>query len=147
MKFFASPAFLTVIAAVTSTAVAQQTRIATPRNNTYVRSDQDLLIEVNTIKYDPNTTQVGLVIGLANCDSEGPGCVPPSEGGIGTILYNGPFNPTFSDEWLPAHQNYTVKIPDEFKKGRAQISTTQFALVGESLIPSTFYDMIYVELV
>ncbi len=58
-------------------------------------------------------------------------CFPPADD-LGTILFNGPFNPQFEN--LPPlfvqHENYTVTVPASLPTGPAQLSVFHVALVG-----------------
>ena len=60
-------------------------------------------------------------------------CFPPADA-LGTILFNGPFNPQFEN--LPPlfvqHENYTVTVPASLPTGPAQLSVFHVALVGVS---------------
>ncbi|KAG7086995.1 hypothetical protein E1B28_012973 [Marasmius oreades] len=144
MKFFNS----TLIAVAVATAVAaQRANIGFPTNGTDVIAGKDLLIEVDRPNFLSSAVEVAIVLGLTSCASYP--CGAPSERGVGRILYSGPFNPQYKLDYprLPPHQNFTVSIPGDLAKGMAQISLTQFDLVGASLIPSTSYDTIYVNVV
>ncbi|KAF9259769.1 hypothetical protein L218DRAFT_846556, partial [Marasmius fiardii PR-910] len=77
--------------------------------------------------------EAGLVVGIASCtptDLNPDGCVPPKDGGIGTILFSGLWDPKWRKEVpkLLPHQNFTLKLPADIQKGRAQLSLTQFKL-------------------
>ncbi|KAF9255294.1 hypothetical protein L218DRAFT_912490 [Marasmius fiardii PR-910] len=144
MKFYAS-ALLAVLAA--TSAAAQRASVGFPKNGSDVTAGQDLLIEVDRPNFQSSALEVAIVLGLASCASYP--CSAPSDGGIGRILYYGPFNPQYKLDYprLPPHQNYTVNIPSNIGKGIAQISLTQFDLIGASLTPTTSYDTIYVNIV
>ncbi|KAF9265350.1 hypothetical protein L218DRAFT_957536 [Marasmius fiardii PR-910] len=144
MKFL-TPTLLVAIAA-TSTA-AQRASIGAPKNSTNVSANQTLLVEIDRPNFQSSATEVGIVIGIASCAS-GSGCIAPADGGIGTILYNGSFNPQFkSGSPLPPHQNFTVQISENIQKGAAQLSLTQFSLIGASLTPTTSFDIVSVNVV
>ncbi|KAL0057197.1 hypothetical protein AAF712_016171, partial [Marasmius tenuissimus] len=127
MKFSGSA--LTFLAAA-STAVAQRAMIGFPTNGTDVQAGSDLLVMVARPNFQSSAEEVGIVLGFASCpDDAHTKC---SQSTVGTsILYKGPYNPEFGGAWfLPPHENFTVKIPEDAAKGFAQISLTQFSLIG-----------------
>ncbi|KAF9258541.1 hypothetical protein L218DRAFT_876975, partial [Marasmius fiardii PR-910] len=70
--------------------------------------------------------EVELVVGIASCSSTEFKLDAPEMGGIGTIPYDGPWDPKWRSEagTLPPHQNFTVKIPKDIQKGTTQLSLT-----------------------
>ena len=70
-------------------------------------------------------------------------CFPPADA-LGTILFNGPFNPQFEN--LPPlfvqHENYTVTVPASLPTGPAQLSVFHVALVGVS---GVYFQLINIE--
>ncbi|KAL0572860.1 hypothetical protein V5O48_009109 [Marasmius crinis-equi] len=143
MKFTRS-ALLAVITA--ASVAAQKAHIAVPVNGTSVSLGSDLLIEVARPNFQSSAEEVGIVISMVACSDSG-ACVPPQQG-TGKILYKGPYNPQFKNDFpaLPPHQNFTVKVPAEGAKGAAQIALTQFSLIGASGVPTTMFDVIHVNI-
>ncbi|KAL0059722.1 hypothetical protein AAF712_013518 [Marasmius tenuissimus] len=165
MKF--STSALAVLVAA-STAVAQRAMVGFPTNGTDVQAGSDLLVMVarpvspfspsvhlNSVdkvilipqNFQSSAEEVGIVLGFASCpDDAHTKC---SQSTVGTsILYKGPYNPQFGGAWfLPPHENLTVKIPEDASKGFAQISLTQFSLIGASLNPFTNQNAINVNIV
>ena len=151
MKF--SSAALTVLAAAASV-TAQRAMIAFPTNGTDVQAGSDLLVMVArpvrlshptlsimtdlriqciTQNFQSSAQEVGIVLGFSSCADDQTKCPNPSLSAGKSILYNGPYNPQFGGAWfLPPHQNFTVKIPENADKGYGQISLTQFSLIGVS---------------
>ena len=76
--------------------------------------------------------EIAVVIGVQSCATRA--CIPPSEL-LGTILYNGPFNPQFPVGNVPPYQpfeNFTVQIPSTLPTGTALIGVAHFTLIGVS---------------
>ena len=78
--------------------------------------------------------QVAIVLGLAFCPNGSCEGVDPSSTGVGTILYNGPFNPQDlpSMPTLGLHQNFTVDISPFANAGPMLLTLTHLELVGVS---------------
>jgi hypothetical protein len=51
---------------------------------------------------------------------------------MGTILYQGPFDPQYHESDQPPYQNFTVTLPNLIAAGDAQINVAHAALVGVS---------------
>lgn len=51
---------------------------------------------------------------------------------MGTILYNGKFNPQYHEPSQPPYQNFSVKVPADFTTGSAQINVAHATLIGVS---------------
>ena len=51
---------------------------------------------------------------------------------MGTILYNGPFNPQYHETYLPPYENFTVTVPSSNPTGTALIGVAHATLVGVS---------------
>ncbi|THU90312.1 hypothetical protein K435DRAFT_597651, partial [Dendrothele bispora CBS 962.96] len=66
-----------------------------------------------------------------SCPDNPQSCLPP-DAGMGTVLYDGPFNPQFGTPFdgLPPHENFTVPNSDTAKKGAAQLQFLQLSLIG-----------------
>lgn len=73
---------------------------------------------------------MAVAIGIASCDS---GSCYPADEVMGTILYNGKFNPVYHESSQPPYQNFTVKIPSSFASGNAHINVAHATLIGVSL--------------
>ncbi|KAL0568446.1 hypothetical protein V5O48_013534 [Marasmius crinis-equi] len=145
MKFFGSA----LLAALAATSVAaQKANIAVPTNGTDVQAGSNITIEVDRPNFQSSAQEVAIVLGLTSCADASKPCVGPQDGGIGKILYQGPFDPQYGDYYaLPPHQNFTLSIPADTAKGSALLSLTQFTLIGASLGPTLLYDVIQVNVV
>ncbi len=80
--------------------------------------------------------EVAIVIGLFPCsgaDGQPASCAETNTTGVlGTILYNGPYEPQYADgaPSLPPHQNFSIQVPATFKSGQVSLGVAHFALVG-----------------
>lgn len=72
---------------------------------------------------------MGVAIGLSSCESSP--CRDADEV-LGTILYNGPFNPVYHESNLPPYENLTVTVPASATLGKSQINIAHAALIGVS---------------
>ncbi|KAF7377905.1 hypothetical protein MSAN_00214200 [Mycena sanguinolenta] len=133
MKFLGSLALSAVFAA---TALAQAVDIGAPAAGTTVSAGSNITVEIDRPDSLTASTEVAVVIGFLSCGASG--CPPPSET-LGTILYNGPYDPEFSNDGSgvnkPPHQNFTVTIPSSASSGPAQLGVIHLALVGLSETP------------
>lgn len=77
------------------------------------------------------STEIAVVIGVSSCASSP--CQPADEV-MGTILYQGPFDPQNHEPSQPPYQNFTVTLPNLIATGNAQINVARAALVGVSQI-------------
>ncbi|KAG5635276.1 hypothetical protein H0H81_011839 [Sphagnurus paluster] len=127
MKFLAPFAFLASLAAVS----AQSVNIASPIAGTSVRPGHSLNVEIDRPNSLEGSIEVAIVIGFESCPTYP--CYPAA-GGMGTVLYNGPYNPQYqaSAPHLPPHQNFTVTIPSTAAKGTAHLNVAHVALTGVS---------------
>jgi len=59
---------------------------------------------------------------------------------MGSILYNGPFDPQIPSPTEPPSQNITVDIPSDIPQGEAQLNFAHFFMIGVSgfLLKSNF---------
>jgi hypothetical protein len=49
---------------------------------------------------------------------------------MGTVLYNGPFDPQFHETNLPPYQNFTLEIPEGVATDNGIVTLAHFSLVG-----------------
>ncbi|KAF5348969.1 hypothetical protein D9758_014216 [Tetrapyrgos nigripes] len=114
-------------------AFAQSAHIGFPTDGVSVAAGSSLNVDVIRPDTISSSEEVGIVIGLRSCPSNIQACLDPSLT-MGTILYNGDFNPQFGNEIQP-HMNVTVQIPADTPKGSAQLNFAHFFLLGASLSP------------
>ncbi|KAJ6461078.1 hypothetical protein C8R45DRAFT_879278 [Mycena sanguinolenta] len=135
MKFLSSLALSALCAA---TALAQSVQIGAPAAGTTVSAGSNITVEIDRPDSLTASAEVAIVIGFLPCGGFASGCPPPSET-LGTVLYNGPYDPEFSAPVggvnKPPHQNFTVTIPSSASPGPAQLGVVHVALVGLSETP------------
>ncbi|KAF8810214.1 hypothetical protein BYT27DRAFT_7135037 [Phlegmacium glaucopus] len=125
----------TLLAALITTCYAQAIDIGSPANGTSVTPGSSLVVEVDRPDSLTGSTEVVLLIAIESCGSEpcpAPGSV------LGSILYNGPYDPQFQNSGppnKPPYQNFTVTIPPALALAPAQLSVFHVALVGLGLEP------------
>lgn len=74
---------------------------------------------------------MAVAIGINPCSSGR--CLPATDV-LGTVLYNGPFNPVYHESALPPYQNFTVTIPEGINPGSAQLNVAHASLIGVSVL-------------
>ncbi|EPQ51133.1 hypothetical protein GLOTRDRAFT_123360 [Gloeophyllum trabeum ATCC 11539] len=123
--------FLFVVASLVASALAQTIDIGAPASGTTVSPGSSLTVEVDRPNSLTGSEEIAIVIGLRPCYNNY--CVDPAEA-MGTILYNGDFNPQYSTEpgtgSKPPHQNFTVTVPSNIQSGPAILSVAHLSLVG-----------------
>jgi len=134
MRFFS--ALFSLLAVATTAVVAQSANLGAPAEFTEVSAGSNFNVMVSRPDTLTGSLEIALVIALLTCPNNE--CPGPSEE-LGTILYNGSFNPQFSTVpgtgSLPPHQNFTLQVPASFSKGDASLGVAHFALVGASMGP------------
>lgn len=77
---------------------------------------------------------VAIAIGLEYCSRFPEGCasVPITEI-MGDILYSGPYDPEYHEDYKPQYQNFSILVPETFPTGLASLSVAHFVLVGVSV--------------
>ncbi|KIK51208.1 hypothetical protein GYMLUDRAFT_50706 [Collybiopsis luxurians FD-317 M1] len=139
MRFFST--LLSLFALATSTVMAQGAGILSPPDMTQVPAGSTFDVSIGQPDSISSWENIALVIGLANCAQfiSPSTCLGPDQE-LGTIIYNGPFNPKFTTDpgtgGLPPHQNFTLTVPADFKKGQTQLGAALFVLVGALLFPT-----------
>ncbi|KDR82928.1 hypothetical protein GALMADRAFT_206658 [Galerina marginata CBS 339.88] len=136
MKFSFSTASLSLLLGSIS-ALSQSIRIGFPSDGASVHAGSKLTVEVDRPDTLTGSTEVAVVIALNSCHNTT--CIPPKDI-LGSILYNGPYNPQFQSTAPPSkppHQNFTVTIPSAIGKGRAQLAVFHVSLVGAGPEPIT----------
>jgi len=126
MKFPVAALF----AALTTACFAQRASIASPANNTSVTPGSKLVVQVVQPNSPTSFIEVAVVLAILACPTPSP-CIPPNQA-LGTVLYNGPFNPQFSPSSSDGRpqQNFTVTIPSTLPAGPAQLSLFHILLNG-----------------
>ncbi|KAH7882660.1 hypothetical protein F5I97DRAFT_1832311 [Phlebopus sp. FC_14] len=112
----------------TLSAFAQSTQLNYPPPGSTVTAGSDITVQVGMGGYPENIDVVSIVIGLIPCN--GGQCSPPNEF-LGTVLYQGPYNPQPGNYF----ENYTVTVPQSFPAGEASLGVINFFLVGATYEP------------
>ncbi|KAJ6551759.1 hypothetical protein B0H19DRAFT_178000 [Mycena capillaripes] len=125
---------LALIAILATTAFAQSAVIGAPADGITVLAGSNITVEVDRPNTLTGSTEIAVVIGIFPCSNSV--CPGPSEA-LGTILYDGSFNPQFQNDSRskPPHQNFTVTIPSSFRTGKAQLGVAHFTLIGAGQFP------------
>ncbi|KAJ7729797.1 hypothetical protein B0H16DRAFT_225176 [Mycena metata] len=140
MKLLCSLVFSTLLAA---TAFAQNIAIGSPADGSTVQAGSNISVEVDRPDTLTGSIEVAVVIAFLSCNGR-PACPVASEV-LGSILYNGPFNPQFvTGVSRPPHQNFTVTVPSTVSSGPAQLAVSHFSLVGAG--PFTFLETLNITL-
>lgn len=95
--------------------------------HTFRQKPQKLRIQ----NFIESSIEAGLVIGFLPCPvvTFPSGCSPVD---LGTILFNGPFNPVQNGRVFS--EDFTVTIPHDAPAGDAQIAIARFFLIGVSQV-------------
>ncbi|KAE9407867.1 hypothetical protein BT96DRAFT_808685 [Gymnopus androsaceus JB14] len=130
MRFFS--ALFSLLAVATTAVVAQTADIGAPADMTEVPAGSSFTAMIQRPDTISSSTEIAVVIGLLTCLE---GCPTPAQE-MGTILYNGGFDPQFTTTpgtgAFPPHQNFTLTVPANFPKGNAQMGVAHFFLLGVS---------------
>ncbi|KAJ5441914.1 hypothetical protein N7445_004921 [Penicillium cf. griseofulvum] len=122
MKFLHSLAFAGV-------ALAQRAVIGLPKTGQTVARGDELIVQVQLPATASEYYEVAVAIGISDCTY---GCYDASEQ-LGSIVYNGPFDPVYHETYLPPYQNFTVTVPTWLSAGTGQFNVAHFSLVGVSI--------------
>ncbi|KAJ3752123.1 hypothetical protein EV360DRAFT_55776 [Lentinula raphanica] len=114
--------------------LAQNVFIGSPTTDATVSAGSNFSVRIDRPDTLTGSIEVAIVMGIWPCGSLP--CPGPSNI-LGTILYNGPFDPQFSvpSNSLPPHENFTVTIPEGFTKGQTQLGVMHVSLIGAGLAP------------
>ncbi|RAL04842.1 uncharacterized protein BO80DRAFT_431939 [Aspergillus ibericus CBS 121593] len=118
---------LAVVVAFAAGAVAQNVYIALPTAGQTVQAGEQLTVQIQRPTPPTNVQEMSIAIGLQSCGSST--CYPASEA-LGTILYNGAYDPVYHEYYLPQYQNITVTIPEGTAAGAATLGVAHATLIG-----------------
>ncbi|KAH0826866.1 hypothetical protein J3R83DRAFT_4404 [Lanmaoa asiatica] len=111
---------------------AQGAVIGLPMAQQTVSAGDNLVVQVQRPNTLTGSEEVAVAIGLQSCPNRP--CTPPSSF-MGSILYNGPFDPVYHEPYLPPYQNFTVQVPSSVATGTALIGVAHVTLIGAGLYP------------
>ncbi|KAJ5834756.1 hypothetical protein N7447_000782 [Penicillium robsamsonii] len=116
-------------------AIAQRAAIRLPTEDQRINSGKEVVVQVQRPNSLSPSKEMGVAIGLSSCKSSP--CRDADEV-LGTMLYNGPFNPQYHESSLPPYENFTVIVPASATLGKSQINVAHAALIGAG--PSAFLE-------
>ncbi|KAJ5543736.1 hypothetical protein N7513_007244 [Penicillium frequentans] len=114
------------LAAFAGLALAQNAVIGLPTPNQTVAPGSNI---INSLS---GSTEMAVAIGLVSCLHR---VCQPASNIMGSIVYNGLFDPTYHETYLPPYQNFTVTVPFAFAAGQAQINVAHATLLGAGPYP------------
>ncbi|KIM40880.1 hypothetical protein M413DRAFT_445657 [Hebeloma cylindrosporum] len=114
---------------------AQRSFIEAPVAGAKVSAGKQFIVQLVRPNSLQGSTEVGLVIGLVSCTSDPTGACPPTSSQLGTILFNGDYNPQLHEQPGRPYQNFTLTVPAQFTRGKAQVATARFHLIGAGPSP------------
>ncbi|KAH0583176.1 hypothetical protein J132_05370 [Termitomyces sp. J132] len=121
-----------------ATVKAQSINIGFPPDGTSVTPGSNLTVEIDRPDTLTGSIEVAVVIAVLSCSRFSFGCIPVDQG-MGTVLYNGGYNPQFHSTapiGKPPHQNFTVTIPSNIPAGKAQLGVAHITLIGALNAPT-----------
>ncbi|KAJ7635188.1 hypothetical protein FB45DRAFT_989694 [Roridomyces roridus] len=120
-------------------AFGQGVSIGAPTAGSTISPGTNITVEVDRPDTLTGSTEVAIIIGFTSCVGFTESQCPPPASLIGSVLYNGPYDPEFHTDVTPTklapYQNFSVMIPTTTSKGPAQLSVTHFSLVGAGPFP------------
>ncbi|KAJ6127295.1 hypothetical protein N7523_002907 [Penicillium sp. IBT 18751x] len=120
------------LAAFAGVALAQSAQIGLPNVGQKLHKGNDMVVQVQRPNTITGSTEMAVAIGISSCASD---VCQESDEVMGTILYNGKFNPQYHEYYLPPYQNFSVKVPADFTAGTAQINVAHATLIGAGPFP------------
>ncbi|KAJ5904937.1 uncharacterized protein N7473_001853 [Penicillium subrubescens] len=115
-----------------SVSLAQNSIIGLPTAGYMITKGGNVTVQVQRPNSLTGSTEIAVIIGVSSCASTP--CQPAGEV-MGTILYQGPFDPQYHESDQPPYQNFTVTLPNLIAAGDAQINVAHAALVGAGPFP------------
>ncbi|KAJ5653104.1 hypothetical protein N7490_000107 [Penicillium lividum] len=124
--------FIFSLAAFVGLALAQSAQIGLPKAGQTVAPGSNVIVQVQRPNSLTGSQEMGVAIGISSCGSGS--CLPADEV-MGSIVYNGKFNPVYHETYLPPYQNFSVTVPSSFAAGNAQINVAHATLIGAGPFP------------
>ncbi|KAF3402998.1 hypothetical protein DPV78_003654 [Talaromyces pinophilus] len=122
---------------IASTALAQSVFIGLPAAGAQLYTSTNATFQIQRPDSLTGSQEIAVVIGINKCGS-GATCSSP-EDSMGTVLYNGPFDPQFHETYLPPYQNFSLEIPEGAATDNGIVTVAHFSLVGASTYPLIEY--------
>ncbi|KAJ5543940.1 hypothetical protein N7513_003470 [Penicillium frequentans] len=128
---------LSSLAAFADLALAQNAAIGLPTPNQTVAPGSNIIVQIQRPICQPlnsltGSTEMAVAIGLVSCLHQ---VCQPASNIMGSIVYNGLFDPAYHETYLPPYQNFTVTVPFAFAAGQAQVNVAHATLLGAGPYP------------
>ncbi|RAK95673.1 uncharacterized protein BO80DRAFT_497561 [Aspergillus ibericus CBS 121593] len=107
-----------------TTALAQGIYINSPAAGSQLQAGSSVTVQVARYDFIQSVAEIGLGIGIESCTN---GCPDPT-GSLGTLVYNGGYDPQLGPGIHDEYQNFTITVPDT--TGNVQIGIVRAFLVG-----------------
>ncbi|KAG1809730.1 hypothetical protein EV424DRAFT_1349928 [Suillus variegatus] len=138
MYFLIKAIFVTILMVVSI--CAQDAFINLPAPGSDITAGTNFTVQIglpsmmsNHLHYQNDLTgseEISIVIGIQSCPTGD--CLPISEG-MGTVLYEGPFNPQYGLGADDPYEDFSVQVPASFATGQAQLGLAHFTLIGSAV--------------
>ncbi|OOF98991.1 hypothetical protein ASPCADRAFT_127572 [Aspergillus carbonarius ITEM 5010] len=112
------------LALCATTTLAQGIYINSPAAGSQLTAGSSITVQVARYNFIQSVAEIGLGIGISSCTN---GCSDPTAA-LGTLGYNGGYDPEFGPGIHDQYENFTMTVPDI--TGPAQIGIVRAFLVG-----------------
>ncbi|KAG1733235.1 uncharacterized protein EDB91DRAFT_1226207 [Suillus paluster] len=111
---------------------AQYANIDQPAPGSNITAGANFTVQIGMAIAPTNVEEIAIVIAIQSCPTGY--CYNVSED-MGTVLYEGPYNPQLGPDAYDLYQDFSVQVPASFATGQAQLGLAHFSLVGASYQP------------
>ncbi|KAI0695759.1 hypothetical protein C8T65DRAFT_583971 [Cerioporus squamosus] len=123
------------LAASIAPAMAQRIWVDVPAEWTTVKPGSDIIVRVKRPDTLSSTDEVGVAIGFKPC-----GRIPCADFDVtqvlGSVVFNGPYNPRPYESATVPYENFTVTVPSYLQPPQqVSLNIAHFALVGAEYMP------------
>ncbi|KAJ8584198.1 hypothetical protein M405DRAFT_712041, partial [Rhizopogon salebrosus TDB-379] len=98
--------------------LSQNAYINEPVPGSSIAAGANFTVQIGLSDTLTGTEEIAIVIGIQSCPSGS--CLPVSED-LGTVLYEGPFNPQFGSGADDPYEDFSVQLSTSFPTGQAQL--------------------------
>ncbi|KAG1839188.1 hypothetical protein C8R48DRAFT_91704 [Suillus tomentosus] len=130
MYFLIKAIFVTILMVVSI--CAQDAFINLPTPGSDITAGTNFTVQIGLLNDLTGSEEISIVIGIQSCSTGD--CLPVSEG-MGTVLYEGPFNPQYGLGADDPYEDFSVQVPASFATGQAQLGLAHFTLIGAIYLP------------
>ncbi|THG96673.1 hypothetical protein EW026_g5202 [Hermanssonia centrifuga] len=133
-----------VLASLAACAFAQRLSILEPTAEESITGGSPFTVELQQAGSLGPVQQVSVVIAVTSCYDV---CSDPTQWGLGTVLYNGPFNPQYNSSapQKGLFQDFTLTMPDFVNGGVALQVSHLLNVGGATLSPAFDYSYVLVD--